>query len=84
MDVGKGCVISDKWIPKGLDTNLSDINGNALKTSDKVHLNGCTSKYAIIGKGMNDKYMLYFGSEHGSVGWYLTEETIIKHKVKLV
>lgn len=84
MDVGKGCIISDKWIPIGLSTELGDINGNSLKTGDRVLLNGCTSRYAIIGIGIDGRFMLYFGSDNGSIGWYLTQETIDEHKVRLV
>ncbi|RXZ78111.1 hypothetical protein EBB07_29085 [Paenibacillaceae bacterium] len=84
MDVGKGCTISDKWIPKGLKTGLKDINGIALKTADKVRLNGCTSRYAFVGFSMEYKLMLFFGSEHGSVGWHLDDKTITKHKIRVV
>ncbi|ASA22618.1 hypothetical protein [Paenibacillus donghaensis] len=83
MDVGHGCYISDKWIPIGLPTGIYDVEGNHLETSNKVRLNGCGSKYAFVGKSMQDKFGLYFGSEHGSVLWYLDEETIQKHKVRL-
>lgn len=84
MDVGKGCIISYKWIPIGVNTDLEDIDGFGLKTGDKIQLNGCTSRYAIVGRSMDESFMLYFGSDNGSVGWHLTKETIGKHKVKLV
>lgn len=83
MDVGKGCCISDNWIPKGVSTDLRDINGNMLKTADKVQLDGCTSSHAIIGRDADGKFMLFFGSNNGSVGWHLTQKTIDTHNIRL-
>lgn len=84
MDVGGGCTISDKWIPVGISTGMIDVEDNVLNTADRVQLNGCTSKYAIVGKSMECKFALYFGVENVSVMWYLDKETIEKHKVRLV
>lgn len=83
MDVGNGCVISDKWIPEGVPTGLLDNQGIPLKTRDTVVLTGCTSDTAIIGFNSKGETMLYFGSKNGSVGWNITEETIKKNKVTL-
>lgn len=80
MDIGEGCYISDKWIPKGVSTGFLDVNGKEIKTSDWVSLCGCTSKKAIIGRDENC-FRLYFGSPNGSVGWDLTEEVINKNKI---
>lgn len=84
MGVGKGCTIEDKWIPKGIDTNVLDINGRAVRTADKVKLNGCTSGYAIVGRDMFGGFVLYFGSDNGSVSWDLTQELVEKRKIKVV
>ena len=85
MDVGKGCIISDKWIPKGKSTGLTDINGNEIKTSNIVQLNGCSSSYAIVGLNTdNQTLMLFFGSERGSVGWHLNQERVNKNKVRII
>lgn len=83
MDVGHNCFISDKWIPKGLSTNLFDINGQEIKTSDTVCLDGCTSTKAIVGK-TDEGFMLFFGSDNGSVGWHLNIKTIKNNKVRVV
>lgn len=83
MDIGYGCHISDRWIPKGIFTGLLDIEGNRIYTSDWVSLCGCTSKKAIVGK--NDTgFRLYFGNLNGSVGWDLDYETILKHKIRVL
>lgn len=84
MDVGKGCIVSDEWIPNGINTSLEDVHGISIKTADRVKLNGCTSRYAIVGNSMEGEFMLYFGSDNGSVGWYLNERVIAKHKVKVI
>jgi hypothetical protein len=84
MDVGKGCNISDKWIPKGIITGVNDANGKVIMTADKVQLNGCTSRFAIVGRSMSDNFVLYFGSDNGSVSWNLTQETVDKHKVRVL
>lgn len=83
MNVGYGCVISDKWIPESAPTGLLDNQGNPLKTRDTVTLTGCTSDTAVIGFNSKGEVMLYFGSKNGSIGWRATEETIKKNKVTL-
>lgn len=83
MDVGNGHKISDKWIPEGVATGLLDIDGSLLHTRDTVRLSGCTSKTAVIGVNSKGEFMLYFGGKDGSVGWHLTEKTILKNKVTL-
>lgn len=83
MDVGHGCVISDRWIPKNISTSLIDINGTVIKTSNKIKLNGCTSSEAIVGKTANG-FVLFFGSENGSVQWYLNAETIKEHSIEVI
>ena len=84
MDVGKGCTISDQWIPHGLATGIVDIEGNEIKTRDKIQLNGCTSRYAIVGKDSREKFMIFFGSDNGSVGWNLSQETVYRNSIKIV
>lgn len=83
MDVGHGCIINDRWIPRGMDTGLIDINGKSIKTANKVKLNGCSSTTAIVGKN-ETRFMLYFGSENGSVGWFLNEKSIKQHSIKVI
>jgi len=82
IDVGNNCYISEEWIPKGVNTQLKDVNGVALKTADRVRLNGCTSEYAIVGRDMTGKFVLYFGGRYGSVSWGLSEEMIARYKIR--
>lgn len=83
MDIGDGCYISDRWVPKRIFTGFLDIEGKEIYTSDCVSLCGCTSKKAIIGRNENC-FRLYFGSSNGSVGWDLNRETILKHNIRLL
>lgn len=84
IDVGCGCTISAKWIPNDMRTNVRDINGNELMTSDKVKLNGCTSRFAYVGIDMSERFVLFFGSKNGSVSWNLNPDVVMKHKVEVV
>ncbi len=84
MNVGRGCIISDKWIPKNISTGILDINGKIIMTANKVQLSGCTSEFAIVGRNMSDNFVMYFGSDNGSVSWYLTQENANKHKVRVL
>lgn len=83
MNVGHGATISDKWIPKDIPTGLLDIEGVEIKTRDRVRLNGCTARHAVIGYDIDGKtLMLFFGTDKGvSVGWNLNEERIKTNKV---
>ncbi|WP_090739359.1 hypothetical protein [Paenibacillus sp. Mc5Re-14] len=84
MDVGRGCLISDKWIPKGIYTGVEDLNGKSIMTSDKITLTGCSSRFAYVGKDMDGLFVLYFGSNSGSVAWDLNEKVVQKNKVRVV
>ena len=47
-----------------MSTNILDIKGNEIHTSDWVNLSGCRSSKAIVGR--DDKgFTLYFGSSNG-------------------
>lgn len=83
MNVGKGCYIADKWIPKGVSTGLCDIEGSIIFTSDRVEIRGCTSSVGVIGKS-DLGFRIFFGSDSGSVEWDLDEETINRHKIKVI
>jgi hypothetical protein len=83
MHVGHNCYIDDKWIPKDKPTGFKDINGVEIRTSMTVKLRGCGSNTAIVGV-WDGKFRLYFGSENGSVGWYLDEATIQGHHIEVV
>ncbi|MNL90957.1 hypothetical protein D3C81_06800 [compost metagenome] len=80
MDIGYGCKIFDKWIPKGEPTGWVDIQGKEIRAGDIVSLTGSTSKYAVVCKFSNGFY-LAFGSNIGSVGWQLDVKTIEEHNV---
>lgn len=82
MDIGYGCKIDDKWIPKGECVGLRDITGAEIKVGDIVRLDGCTSKSAVVCKFSNGFY-LAFGSTIGSVGWELDAKTIKEHNVRV-
>lgn len=81
MDIGNGYSVSDEWVPKGIPTCVLDVNGKIIVTADKVKLNGCTSKTAIVGKDMYGKFVLFFGGRNASVSWNLTQGISDEHKV---
>lgn len=84
MDIGKGCIIADKWVIGGFKTGIKDINEIELITGDKVEIRGCTADYGYIGTDHNSKFWIYFGSDNGSVGWRLTEKVVKEHKIKVI
>lgn len=83
MDIGNNCRIDDKWIPKNVSTGMFDIKGKEIKTSNKITLNGCTSREAIVGK-TEKEFVLFFGLDIGSCMWQLDTELINKHKVQVM
>lgn len=84
MNVGNGQLISNKWIPKGVDTGLVDINNIGIKTRDIVSVCGCMQKYAVVGKDMNGRFCIFFGTKEHSVEWFLDQEEVNRHKIKVV
>jgi len=84
MDVGKGCIIADRWVVGGIETGIKDIDGNDIKTGDKVEIMGCTADYGYIGIEYVRAFWIYFGSDNGSVGWRLNKETVEKHKIRVI
>lgn len=83
VNIGCDCYIDGRWIPENVSTGLYDINGVEIKTSNKIKLNGCSARTAIIGKA-EERFWIYFGSKNGSVGWDLDNETIIEHSIRVL
>lgn len=84
IDIGFGCKINEKLIPKDQPTGLRDITGKEIRTGQTIKLNGCTSRTAIVGRVSSNKVSIFFGSDNGSVSWDLNETMIKNHSMRVI
>lgn len=71
MDVGGNAAIADRCFTPKEETGCYDRNGKMLIVGDFVKMYGCRANYGYIGKSSEKQYMVYFGVDGTSVGWYL-------------